>query len=88
MDNLFLEGFVKVIVNIIRNIVSFDNLKYYKHFPQEKKQSQGKRSLTKLRSSLKLLKLYFLVFLFTRSTPLMFIKTYLSPSYLMRKKFL
>jgi len=38
---LFIEGLVKVIVNIIRKIVSFDNLKY------NKKQSQGKRTLTK-----------------------------------------
>ena len=34
MDNFyFIEGLVKVIVNIVRNIVSFDNLKYYKQFP-------------------------------------------------------
>jgi len=30
---LFIEGLVKVIVNIIRNIISFDNMKYYKQFP-------------------------------------------------------
>jgi len=34
MDTFFLsKDFVKVIVNIIRNIVSFDNLKCYKQFP-------------------------------------------------------
>ena len=44
------------------------------------------KSLTKLRSSLRLLKLYSLVSLFTRSIPLMFTKIYLSPSMFNEKK--
>jgi len=32
IDTFFIEGLIKVIVNIIRNIVSFVNLKYYKQF--------------------------------------------------------
>lgn len=43
MDNFyFIEGLVKVIVIIIKNIVSFDNLKYYRQFPFLKSKNKAK----------------------------------------------
>jgi hypothetical protein len=48
----FFEGLVKVIVNIIRNIVSFDNLKISRTVSFLKvKAKLRKKSLTKLKSS-------------------------------------
>jgi len=39
----FLEGFVKVIVNIIRNIVSFDNFEILQTIPLRAKAKSRKR---------------------------------------------
>lgn len=75
----FFEGLVKVIVNLIRNIVLFKNCKDVAIGSLSKVRTKPrKKFLTKAKAFFEVLG--FLVFLLTRTISLMFTKTYLSPS--------
>jgi glycopeptide antibiotics resistance protein len=74
--HFFIEGLVKVIVNIIRNIAPFDNFEILQTIPLRAKAKSRKETPTKAKVWIRLFENVFLCVPFTRFILLMFIKTY------------